>query len=68
MLETIKDEFKAQIPKRDWMDEDTKRKAIEKEEAVDNMIGAPDMASDPPKLDAYYEKVQAFYFPISFID
>ena len=57
MLETIKDEFKSQIPSLDWMDEVTKKKAIEKVEAVDNMIGFPDMARDPPKLDAYYEKV-----------
>ena len=57
ILKRIKADFRAKIPDLDWMDEVTKQRAIEKVDAVQDKIGFPDMAQDPPMLDAYYEKV-----------
>ena len=41
------------------MDESTKARAEEKAKAITQMIGYPDLAADPAKLDKHYEKVSS---------
>ena len=38
----------------DWMDEETRRRAKEKAEAIELKVGYPDFILDPKRLDEYY--------------
>ncbi|RWS21777.1 Endothelin-converting enzyme 2-like protein [Leptotrombidium deliense] len=57
MIEEIKDAFKHNLPNLKWMDADTRKLAIEKADAITDMIGFPDFITDPKKLDEKYEGV-----------
>ena len=57
ILRHIRDSFSANLPDVAWMDASTKASAEEKAKAISQMIGYPDIAADPAKLDKHYEKV-----------
>ncbi|CAB3998205.1 endothelin-converting enzyme 1-like [Paramuricea clavata] len=57
MIKTIKEAFERNIPRADWMDESTKEKALEKLNAVIEMIGYPSWIEDISKLDNYYSNL-----------
>lgn len=59
ILENIKAEFKAQLPHVTWMNAETRRKALEKANAINNKVGYPAMAKDPEALDLYYKNVSS---------
>ena len=60
ILQYIRDTFEHNLPDLDWMDESTKRRAIDKAKAVTQMIGYPEYIKDAAKLDEHYEKVREF--------
>ena len=45
----------------EWMDDETKARAREKAVAISQMIGYPDFAVNPSKLDEYYADVRNNY-------
>ncbi len=51
LVENLRKAFAARIEKLDWMNEDTKKKAIEKLNAITVKIGYPDKWRDYSKLD-----------------
>ena len=57
LLDYIKDAFKDTLPTLNWMDEETKQKALEKLAAVTRKIGYPDITQDLEWLESYYAKV-----------
>ena len=57
ILELVRSTFEGNLPKLDWMDEETKKRAIDKAQAVSQKIGYPEYITKPAKLDEHYEKV-----------
>lgn len=57
ILRHIRDTFSANLPDVKWMDDTTKASAEEKARAISQMIGYPDLAVDPAKLDKHYENL-----------
>ncbi|XP_051895036.1 endothelin-converting enzyme 1-like isoform X2 [Pristis pectinata] len=65
IISEIKVAFKERIRKVPWMDEETKKAAREKADAIYNMIGYPKFILDPEELDEIfsdYEVVPDLYF------
>lgn len=58
MIRTIKEAFKKNFKNLEWMDEETRRAAIIKADAISDMIGYPDFIKDTSALDEWYEKLQ----------
>ncbi|XP_065318657.1 endothelin-converting enzyme homolog [Gordionus sp. m RMFG-2023] len=58
MIDSIKVSFKKQLTGVDWMDEDTKKVAAEKVDAVKNKIGFPEYLLDSKLLDEKYEGLE----------
>ncbi|XP_071945743.1 endothelin-converting enzyme homolog isoform X2 [Antedon mediterranea] len=54
MVEEIREAFKNNLPDLDWMDDETRKAASEKAEAVVDLIGFPEFIMDDNKLDLYY--------------
>lgn len=48
MIEGIQEAFEQQLPELDWMDETTRQRAIDKKNALFNMIGYPDKWKEYP--------------------
>ena len=63
LVENLRKSFAQRIAKLDWMDEETKKKAIEKLDAITVKIGYPDKWKDYSKLnvvaDSYLQNVRA---------
>ncbi|XP_055864924.1 endothelin-converting enzyme homolog isoform X3 [Biomphalaria glabrata] len=57
MIEDVRKAFIANLPKLDWMDPVTMQAAIDKANAVIDMIGYPDYIMDEVKLDKKYESL-----------
>ncbi|EFO14278.2 hypothetical protein LOAG_14244 [Loa loa] len=57
MIANLQEAFKELVDENDWMDEETKKVAVEKAESMRNNIGYPDFISNSTALDKYYEKV-----------
>uniref|UniRef100_A0A2C9LW01 Endothelin-converting enzyme 1 n=1 Tax=Biomphalaria glabrata TaxID=6526 RepID=A0A2C9LW01_BIOGL len=62
MIEDVRRAFIANLPKLDWMDPVTMQAAIDKANAVIDMIGYPDYIMDEVKLDKKYESVSSSIF------
>ncbi len=62
LVENLRKSFAQRIAKLDWMDEETKKKAIEKLDAITVKIGYPDKWKDYSKLnvvpDSYLQNVR----------
>lgn len=58
LYERIVDTFRSRIPNTNWMDADTKSRAVDKVDALGYKIGYPDFLLDPSKLDEYYSKAR----------
>ncbi|XP_077112455.1 endothelin-converting enzyme 1 [Ranitomeya variabilis] len=72
MIRGIKNAFEESLQTLSWMDEDTRKAAKEKAEAIYDMIGYPNFIMDPKELDKvfndyevtsdlYFENVMMFY-------
>ena len=57
MIEQIRFAFKKNLNKFKWMDDETKKLAKEKADAITDMIGFPDYILNPLKLDEKYANV-----------
>ncbi|XP_019367554.1 PREDICTED: endothelin-converting enzyme 1 isoform X3 [Gavialis gangeticus] len=65
MITEIKMAFKESLANLSWMDEDTRKSAKEKVDAIYDMIGYPKFIMDPKELDKVfndYEAVSDLYF------
>ncbi|XP_064028234.1 endothelin-converting enzyme 1 isoform X4 [Pogoniulus pusillus] len=65
MIAEIKTAFEESLESLQWMDEETRRSAKEKADAIYNMIGYPKFIMDPKELDKVfndYEAVSDLYF------
>ncbi|XP_063292715.1 endothelin-converting enzyme 1 isoform X2 [Pelobates fuscus] len=72
MIREIKTAFEESLSSLNWMDEETRKAAREKAEAIYDMIGYPNFITDPKELDKvfneydvysdlYFENVMNFY-------
>lgn len=59
MMENIKDEYVSSIGKLDWMDKETKKSAIDKAEALDEVIGYSEELLYDEKLEEIYNGVRS---------
>ncbi|KAK2526710.1 Ece1 [Columba livia] len=65
MIAEIKTAFKESLETLQWMDEETRKSAKEKADAIYNMIGYPKFIMDPKELDKVfndYEATSDLYF------
>nr|XP_033777399.1 endothelin-converting enzyme 1 isoform X2 [Geotrypetes seraphini] len=65
MIMEIKTAFEESLPNLHWMDEDTRKAAKEKADAIYDMIGYPKFIMDPKELDKVfndYEVIPDLYF------
>lgn len=53
----IVEAFRSRMPKTDWMDAETRSRALDKVNGLSHKIGYPDFLLDPAKLDQFYSKV-----------
>ncbi|VDK72795.1 unnamed protein product, partial [Anisakis simplex] len=58
MIKDLHDAFREMVSENDWMDEQTKKIAIEKSKAMQSLIGYPDFVLSDKKLDDYYKLVR----------
>jgi membrane metallo-endopeptidase-like protein 1 len=58
MILNIRNSFEANIRNVSWMDEDTRKMALEKVSAVIDMIGYPDFINNVTLLDRHYKDLQ----------
>uniref|UniRef100_A0A0R3RHK8 Neprilysin-2 n=1 Tax=Elaeophora elaphi TaxID=1147741 RepID=A0A0R3RHK8_9BILA len=57
MIANLQEAFKELVDESDWMDEGTKKVAIEKAVSMINNIGYPDFINNYTALDKHYEKL-----------
>ena len=57
MIQSVKDAFKSNLPNLKWMDRQTRDAAIEKANAVVDMIGFPAYIQNSTALDLKYKGV-----------
>jgi membrane metallo-endopeptidase-like protein 1 len=57
MINNVRNAFKANFAKLKWMDEDTRKAAIIKADAISDMIGYPEFVRDAKQLDERYEQL-----------
>ncbi|RUS83741.1 hypothetical protein EGW08_008492, partial [Elysia chlorotica] len=58
MIENVRTAFTDNLPNLDWMDDATRAAALDKANAVTDMIGYPDYILDNQKLDNKYEDLK----------
>ena len=64
MVKYIRETFKLRLPTITWMDQQTKRKASEKLNAMEEFIAYPDELLDKTTIDHYYKGMYFFNFCI----
>lgn len=69
MVGYIKEEFKNILKTLDWMEDDTRKSALEKADAVVDHIGYPDELLDDKKLEEVFQSVNInlFWFDLMLI-
>lgn len=55
MVNTIREEFENTLKTTEWMDESTRKRALEKAKKMINFIGYPDELKEHKKLSDYYD-------------
>ncbi|XP_048247590.1 endothelin-converting enzyme homolog isoform X1 [Haliotis rufescens] len=58
MIDEVKMAFKKNLPNLHWMDDETRRAAIDKANAVVDMIGFPEYILNVTRLDKQYQRLQ----------
>ena len=58
IVNSIRDEFRMTLNVTEWMDEETKERALEKAKTMQMHIGYPDELTDERKLMDYYEGLE----------
>lgn len=62
MVQDIRVEFKKILEQVDWMDDVTRKAALEKAESMSTHIAYPDELLDNKKLEEFYENVSFNYY------
>ena len=57
ILSDVQDAFINNLDSVNWMDTETRKRAREKAEAMEKVLGYPDWILCPERLDEYYENV-----------
>ena len=57
MIEEVKDAFKVRLQEKDWLDETTKERCVEKVEAITKMVAYPDQIHNNTYLKELYADV-----------
>ncbi|XP_044260101.1 endothelin-converting enzyme homolog isoform X2 [Tribolium madens] len=57
MINNVRNAFKGNFAKLKWMDEDTRKAAVIKADAISDMIGYPQFIRDSKQLDDRYEEL-----------
>ena len=57
MIEEVKDAFKVRLQEKDWLDDTTKKRCVEKVEAITKMVAYPDQIDNDTYLNELYEDV-----------
>lgn len=57
MMSTIRQTFRDETSRDDWIDEQTRQKIIEKEKAMKNKVGFPKLCANETLLNEYYKDV-----------
>lgn len=55
MINEVRSAFQQNLRNLDWMDEETRVLAVEKADAISDMIGFPDYILNPAQLDEKYK-------------
>ncbi|XP_041378589.1 endothelin-converting enzyme homolog isoform X2 [Gigantopelta aegis] len=58
MIREVKTAFKKNLPNLKWMDEDTRKAAVDKANAVVDMIGFPEYILNATQLDKEYDRLK----------
>ena len=61
MIDEVKMAFKSNLPHLTWMDAKTRKAAIEKANAVVDMIGFPKYILNNTRLDEEYQRVKSLF-------
>jgi predicted metalloendopeptidase len=64
MIKYLRDSFRVLVGERDWLDDITKNKSLEKLDAIIENVGYPDWILDNQELDKYYKLVKEFSISI----
>ena len=57
MIEEVKDAFKVRLRAKDWLDNTTKQRCVEKVDAITEMVAYPDMIDNDTYLNDLYAEV-----------
>ncbi|KAI0238130.1 Endothelin-converting enzyme 1 [Lamellibrachia satsuma] len=63
ILSYIRHSFSDNINKAQWMDDETRARAVEKSKAISQMIGYPEFILSPAKLDRNYANILGTLWP-----
>lgn len=58
MVDDLQDAFDDIIRESDWIDDETKEKALKKSGNMITLLGFPDESNDTKLLDEYYENIR----------
>ena len=60
MIEEVKEAFIVRLQGKDWLDNTTKERCVEKVEAITKMVAYPDQIHNNTYLNELYEDVSQF--------
>ena len=58
MIEEVKDAFKVRLKEKDWLDNTTKKRCVEKVDAISEMVAYPERIDNNTYLDDLYAEVR----------
>lgn len=58
MIEEVKDAFKVRLEEKDWLDNITKKRCVEKVDAISEMVAYPEQIDNNTYLDDLYAQVR----------
>lgn len=61
MIRNIREAFNELLDENEWMDDETKKLAREKAEAMNERIGYPEILTRLKELDVEYHRVRVFF-------
>ena len=61
MIAEVKDAFILRIEEKKWLDDTTRKRCVEKVDAITEMVAYPDQIDNDTYLDALYAEVRHIY-------
>ena len=62
MITEVKDAFKVRLEEKDWLDNVTKERCVEKVDAITQMVAYPDQIDNDTYLNDMYAEVSEKYY------